>query len=373
MSTHRPQSIVFAVVVAAATVVGAGVMLVVLALAGAPSVVLLATALAALPVGPLVAVFCWLDRYEPEPRMLLAAALAWGAFVATMVAIVVQGIGGLLVGTGPVASMAIVAPVTEEATKGLFLLLLLWWRRDELDGVLDGIVYAGLVGVGFAFTENILYLAAAHDGTDGLGPGGLVGVTTTFVVRCLLSPFAHPLFTALTGIGIGLAVASRTPAVRWLAPLGGYAAAVAAHAIWNGSAALGADSFALAYVVLMLPALVGVVVLVAWLRHAERTLLSRALEDAARRGLLPATDIGWVVDLRARRTARRHARMHGGPAAARAMAEYQQSVIEFGYLHHRVLRGTAPKDWQVRGRRYVARIDAVRPRLSFPGQVVPQG
>ena len=52
------------------------------------------------------------------------------------------------------------APVTEEASKGLFLLLLLWWRRAELDGVLDGIVYAGMVGIGFAFTENILYLAA---------------------------------------------------------------------------------------------------------------------------------------------------------------------------------------------------------------------
>ena len=49
-------------------------------------------------------------------------------------------------------------------------MLLLWWRRAELDGVLDGIVYAGMVGIGFAFTENILYLAAAYNGTDGTRP-----------------------------------------------------------------------------------------------------------------------------------------------------------------------------------------------------------
>ena len=49
-------------------------------------------------------------------------------------------------------------------------MLLLWWRRNELDGILDGIVYAGMVGIGFAFIENILYLAAAYNGADGVGP-----------------------------------------------------------------------------------------------------------------------------------------------------------------------------------------------------------
>ena len=119
----------------------------------------------------------------------------------------------------------VVAPVTEEVTKGAFLVLLLWWRRHELDGVLDGIVYAGMVGVGFAYTENILYLAAAYDGTDGLGPGGTTALTSTFVVRCLISPFAHPFFTAFIGIGVGLAIASRRTSVRLLAPVVGLALA----------------------------------------------------------------------------------------------------------------------------------------------------
>lgn len=372
MPTTRLKSLAFAVVVTVAALLGAVVMAVVLAFAGAPGTVLLATLLAALPVGPALAAFWWLDRYEPEPPLLLTGALAWGAFVATVVAIVAQGIGGVLLDFGEVAALAIVAPVTEEAAKGAFLLLLLWWRRDELDGLLDGVVYAGVVGVGFAFTENILYLAAAYDGTAGAGPSGLTGITTTFIVRGVLSPFAHPLFTAFIGIGVGLAVASRLRIVRWAAPLGGYALAVLTHAVWNASAVQGLGSFVLAYVVLLMPALVAVAILAIWLRHSERALLDAALADAARRGLIPATDIGWVVDLRARRTARRWARQHGGAPTERAMAEYQQAAIELGYLHHRVLRGTPPRDWRARGQRLTARIDAVRPQLSLPGQVVPR-
>ena len=161
----------FTVVVTALVCLGALPVLLLLAVSGAPSSLLLATVLAALPVGPLVACYLWLDRYEPEPRWLLALGLLWGGFVATAGALLVQGAGGWVIGFSEQESLAVVAPVTEELTKGLFLVLLLWWRRNELDGILDGIVYAGMVGIGFAFIENILYLAAAYNGTDGL-PGG---------------------------------------------------------------------------------------------------------------------------------------------------------------------------------------------------------
>ena len=372
MPTARRDSVAFTVVVTAAVAVGALVMLLVLALSGAPAIVLLATGLAALPVGPLLATYLWVDRYEPEPKLLLSLGLAWGAFVATAAAIVIQGLGGVLVGFTDETSLAVVAPVSEEATKGLFLLLLLWWRRAEVDGILDGIVYAGMVGIGFAFTENILYLAAAYDGTDGTAPGGIAGVTTTFVIRCVFSPFAHPLFTTFLGIGIGIAVTTTKPALRVLAPVGGYVAAVLAHGLWNGSTVYGFGAFALVYLVLMAPALVGLVCLALWARGAERRMLAAALDDAASRGLIPATDIGWVVDLRARRIARRHAREQGGPDAERAMLDYQQAAIELGYLHHRMLRGNPPRDWQARGQEFLRRIRTTRPWIAFPGQVVPQ-
>jgi RsiW-degrading membrane proteinase PrsW (M82 family) len=346
-------------------------MLLLIALSGAPTTLLLATVLAALPVAPLVAAYLWLDRYEPEPHGLLALGLLWGAFVACFAAVVLEGVGGVVTGFTSDLSSAVLAPVIEEACKGAFLLALLWWRRDELDGVLDGIVYAGMVGIGFAFTENILYLASAYDGTNGIGPGGIDALTQTFVVRCLASPFAHPMFTAFTGVGIGIAVGARSGALRLVAPLAGYACAVVAHSLWNSSTVYGMGGFVAVYVVLMIPALCGIGALALWMRSRERRMLARALGDAASRGLLPATDIGWVVDLGARRRSRVYARSVGGAAAERAMRDYQQAAIELGYLHHRYLRGTPPPDFAERGQEYVARIGRVRPTIAFPGQVVP--
>jgi RsiW-degrading membrane proteinase PrsW (M82 family) len=372
MPPVRRDSVAFTVVVTVTVVLCAAVMLFLLAFSGAPGTVLLATGFAAVPVGPVVAAYMWLDRYEPEPKSLLVLALLWGLFVATATAVVIDGVGGVLAGLSDNLSLAVVAPLTEEATKGLFLFLLLWWRRAEVDGILDGLVYAGMVGIGFAFTENILYLAAAYNGTDGTAPGGLAGVTGTFVIRCLFSPFAHPLFTSFTGIGIGIAIGSRSTAVRVLAPLGGYLCASLAHGIWNSSTIYGFGSFVLVYLVLMLPVFVGLASIAVWARGYERRMLTESLQDAAARGLIPATDIGWVVDLRARRVARRHARDAGGREAERAVADYQQAAVELGFLHSRLLRGTAPRDWQARGQDFVARIAAARPRFAFPGQVVPQ-
>ena len=367
----RRDSRVFTVVVIVLVCLGALPMLLIIAISSAPAISVLATVLAAVPVVPLVLCYLWLDRYEPEARRLLLLGLLWGAFAATFGALVVQGIGGLFAGVTDEVSLALLAPVTEEATKGVFLLLLLWWRRAELDGLLDGIVYAGMVGIGFAFTENILYLGAAYNGTDGMGPGGVAGITGTFVVRCLFSPFAHPLFTAFIGIGVGIAVSTRRPLLRWLAPLGGYCAAVLAHATWNGSTIFGFEGFIGAYFLIMVPAFAGMIWLGVWSRRSERRMLTAALGDAAQRGLFPATDIGWVVDLRARRAARAYARQTAGKAGEDAMRDYQQAAIELGFLHHRYLRGTAPRDFAVRGQDYLARINAIRPRIAFPGQVVP--
>ena len=126
------------------------------------------------------------------------------------------------------------APVTEEACKGLFLFLLLWWRRAELDGVLDGIVYAGMVGIGFAFTENILYLAAAYNGTDGMGPGGTEALTADVRRALPVQPVRAP---AVHDVHRHRRRARRQRAQRarpgCCGRSAGYVAAVAAHAVWN--------------------------------------------------------------------------------------------------------------------------------------------
>jgi len=331
-------------------VAGAGVMGLVLLLSGAPGALVVGAVLAALPVGPVVATYLWLDRYEPEPPGLLLGAFGWGALVATAAALLLQTVDQVVLDTSASLTGTVVAPVTEEAMKGLFVLLLVWMRRNAIDGILDGLVYAGLVGAGFAFTENILYLAGAYMGGDQLGPGGIGAATSVFVMRGIFSPFAHPLFTSAIGIGVGIAVMTRSHLWRVAAPLLGYVVAVAAHALWNSSAYFGGgQGFLLTYVVLMVPAFLLLVGIAVWARRREATMLSRSLGDCAARGLLPQSHVPWLVRLPARQASRRHARAYGGPLAERAMREYQQQAVELAFLHDRYLRGTAPPDFAERG------------------------
>jgi RsiW-degrading membrane proteinase PrsW (M82 family) len=367
---RRQGSVLFTVLLALAMLVGAGIMALVLLASSAPAGLVIGVLLAALPVGPVIAAFLWLDRYEPEPLRLLGAAFGWGAVVATAAALVLQALDQFILGTPETWSAAIVAPITEEAAKGLFVLLLLWMRRHEIDGVLDGIVYAGMVGVGFAFTENILYLAAAYMGGDDVGPGGLGSAVGVFVVRGIFSPFAHPLFTAFIGVGVGYAVVSRRGAIRFVAPLVGYVLAVTAHAVWNGSAFFGGGRyFVLTYVVMMVPAFLMLAGFATWARRREGVMLTRALTDAAGRGFLSQAEVPWLVRLPARRASRSYALAHGGPQAERAMREYQQQAVELGFLHDRYLRGTAPADFAERGTFMVRRLDALRPYVLFPQPV----
>jgi len=205
--------------------------------------VLVGAMAAVLPMLPVVAAFLWVDRWEPEPARLLLAAFLWGAGIsvlgASMVNDTATAFGEQVLGTGggDLVGAVISAPVVEEALKGTFLVGLLWLRRREFDGVVDGIVYAGLVATGFAFTENVLYLGRAF-AIDGLvGDSG--GVAIVFLMRGVLAPFAHPVFTAMTGIAVGLAVRHRDRA-RWaLLPFIGYLAAVGLHSLWNASAGFG--------------------------------------------------------------------------------------------------------------------------------------
>jgi hypothetical protein len=98
--------------------------------------------------------------------------------------------------------------------------------------------------------------------------------------------------------------------------------------------------------------------------------MTAALADASRRGLLPATDIPWRVDRQARRRARAFARERDGAAGLRAMKDYQSAAIELGFLHHRYLRGTAPRDFHQRGQGFVNQLQELRPQVAFPGQTV---
>jgi RsiW-degrading membrane proteinase PrsW (M82 family) len=328
-------------------------------------------ALAVIPVGPVAAAYLWLDRYEPEPRWLLVLTFVWGAVVATSVALVLQALDQVAFARVESMSAVIAAPATEEAAKGAFLIILLWLRRHDIDGVLDGVVYAGMVGLGFAFTENILYLGSAFAGGEEMGPGGWGSAVAVFVLRGVMSPFAHPLFTSAIGIGAGLAVTGHRSR-RWLWPLFGYTVAVVLHAAWNLSAYYGQGRYFFAmYLLLMVPAFASAVGLAVWARRSEGRMLTRALVDAARQGLIRAEEVPWVTKLGARRAARSYAASVGGPQGRRHTAEFQQQAIELGFLHDRFLRGSPPSDLNERGWAIVQRMEALRPYAHFPMTTTP--
>lgn len=360
------------------------VVLSVLAVLGAVAVVWLAIdasevdggvvslALAAIPVPFLVAAYVWLDRYEPEPIRFVAAALLWGAVVSTTFAVLVQLLLDRTVDLELWVLLVVVAPVSEEFAKGLLVVLVLI-RRRRVAGLLDGIIYAGLVGVGFAFTENVLYLSNAYGGSLVPDFSGPVAATSVFALRGLVSPFAHPLFTTAIGIGMAVAVLTRRRWLRVVAPVAGYVCAVGLHATWNGSTQVFKGlGFPLVYVGFMVP-LFGLAVYVS-LRalRGEARVVRGALADGARRGWLHPAEVHWLVRFGDRSAARRYARKVAGKEAVTALYAYQRTASELALMHDRVQRGRAPADGPDRVRAHLERLRSWRPFVVLPPlQFVP--
>ncbi len=323
--------------------------------------------LAAIPVPFLVGAYLWLDRYEPEPLRFLVTALVWGALLAVLIAGGVEYAAEVWFDAAERTLVVGVAPLIEEFAKGLIVVFVLLARRRVVTGIVDGLIYAGLSAVGFAFTENVLYYSGAYSGSLDPSIEGAGGATGLFIVRGVFSPFAHPLFTSAIGIGMAVAVTTRRRWLRWSAPLLGYAGAVCLHAAWNGSAFLyGPKEFLLTYVAAMLPLLGAGIGLAAWARVREGRVLSRALSDAAGRGWLHPAEIHWLVRFGDRAAARRFARRVAGPHAATALRAYQQAATEMAFMHDRVLRGTAPADGVQRVHAHLERMQSWRPFVVMP-------
>jgi RsiW-degrading membrane proteinase PrsW (M82 family) len=319
--------------------------------------------LAAVPVFPVVATFLWLDRYEAEPPSLLALAFAWGAGVSTFGALVINTASLVAIrnaGGDMTHAAVFVAPFVEEAFKGAAVVLILLMRRREFDGVVDGIVYAGMSGIGFAYVENVLYLGRtlADDG------GG--GTVFVFLLRCVVSPFAHPLFTAATGIGIGVAVRARKPLLKVVAPIAGYLVAVLLHGAWNWSASSGLAGFREAYVSLQLPVFIAFIALALLARRREGNLVAQHLDIYGQTGWLTQQEVAMLSSLPARREARDWAQRTGGTPAKRAMRDFQELGSELAFLRERMARGTAASDAATTEYAMLATLSTLRARF-LPG------
>lgn len=299
---------------------------------------LTAVLLALLPVPLLVAVVLLIDRLEPEPPVNLAFCFAWGAGIAALLAAVINTAGLLFItqpelgkSAGEYVSAAFGAPVVEETLKGLGLFWLLWRRRQELDGPTDGIIYATMIGLGFAMMENVGYYV---DALVSPAVGGVQLLQATFVFRGLVAPFVHPVFTSMTGLGVAYAATRRRGG--WAIGVG-LLAAMVLHGLWNGLTIFGLAGIALAYLVLLavLGGLIGVVV--ADRRRIVR-LIWRFLPAYEPAGVVTDADLRMLSTLAGRRAARRWARVTGGWAAATAMADYQLAATELALVHQRAER-----------------------------------
>jgi RsiW-degrading membrane proteinase PrsW (M82 family) len=305
-----------------------------------------------------------LDRFEPEPSRLLLWSFLWGATMAAFMAGFANQLGGeylalLLDMSGGFDQFALtvvlVAPFAEEVLKGMALVVLAVRRRDEFDGPIDGIVYGALIGLGFAMSENALYYAGAF------AEGGSTGATGLFVLRGIFTGFSHPLYTSLTGIGIGLAV-TRRGFGRVVYPLGGLTAGVALHHLWNYSAMAseqsGSGLVVAVYFCLMLPAAA------AWLWYATRALraegqlIAEHLAPDVAAGLLPAGLHAELSTLRGRAAGVRFALRHGGIPAMRARRDFHLAASEEGLRRWRATTGRAP--WAVARHEYLGPYALVR-------------
>jgi RsiW-degrading membrane proteinase PrsW (M82 family) len=163
---------------------------------------------------------------------MLAAAFLWGAVPALLVAIAVRLFFRLPVDLmGPKAIEAVraglVAPLVEEALKGIAVLYIAVRYRLEFDNVLDGIIYGAMVGFGFAMTGNTLsYLGAFL--LRGFG-----GLSSTIFVQGVVYGLNHALYSALVGAGLGYARLARQRWQRWSIPLTAFVLAVLSHALHN--------------------------------------------------------------------------------------------------------------------------------------------
>jgi len=304
-----------------------------------PSAFALGGILALVPLAIVLLGVNWIDRWEPEPRGILIFAFLWGAGAAVVITLIV-GVGvdritnalSLTVASSDFFGAVVEAPLVEELAKGLGIVLIFLFARKHFDGPVDGIVYAAWVAGGFAFTENILYF-----GGELLDSSSPIAVAQVFLIRGLMSPFAHIMFTSFFGIALGLA-ARRSGAVSLASFfVAGLIPAVLLHALWNGALFLVNDFFAY-YVAIQFPLFVGGVLIVVYLRRQEARLTHLRLSEYAQAGWFNPEEINALATGAGRRRTLAWAKDRGvGPL----MRRYLRDATRLAFTRQRLITGRA--------------------------------
>ncbi|MBM7500186.1 RsiW-degrading membrane proteinase PrsW (M82 family) [Brachybacterium muris] len=279
------------------------------------------------------------DRWDPQPIPLLIIAIFWGAAIAAGLSFILNSINGeIFYAFGGEALYAwatpvISAPLVEETTKGLGLVLL---ARRYFNGPLDGMIYGALIGGGFAFTENIIYYTRILEGA------GAFGVVILFVMRGVLNIFGHAIYTSLTGVIMGYVVR------KWGTTLGLLSFLVATwpgmflHAAWNLAASMGGGwgitiTMYAAKAFISLLWLIFIVVLI-W---DEARLTRVRLGDYANQGWLTHEEVDMLGTWRGRREGKNWAAQMG---AKPLMKKFIRESADLASMRQRLLAdGGNPK------------------------------
>ena len=221
-----------------------------------------------------LAFLAWAARLKPTVLSWLAA-FGWG----TGGALIFAGYGNTVIDSAVAASnlsddavdvvtSVVTGPLVEETGKGIGVLALVLAARKVLDRPAQGGVLGALVGLGFAWGEDVgYYVSALEDGMSGLWE--------SFLARALLGAYGHAIFTGVFGYALAWAVLrAQNVLVGLLAAAGGFIAALALHAQANGIGFLAPeDSWNLTYGAIEIPVLVVSVALLVWgLRRHRSTL-----------------------------------------------------------------------------------------------------
>lgn len=321
---------------------------------------------ATLPVPIYISIILWLDRYEAEPLWLLAVVFFWGATVAVFIAFIVNTVGAVIVANSAGMDIAefygavISAPIFEESSKALILFIVFFWKKDEFDGILDGIVYASMVGLGFAMTENVQYYGKAAL------EGGLEAGRNLFILRGTIAPFSHPLFTSMTGIGLGWARQSSNKAIKIIMPFLGLGLAMSLHALWNLTALIHGLLWIITYIFVMVPVLIGTLIVVVFAWKREGRIVREHLMSDLQQGMLTQDEYTRLCSVRGRMGASFRAFRHGGFGIWRKRMKYNQAASDLAFHRSRVSRGLHPDEMEAREREasYIQLLRELRAELG---------
>lgn len=370
--TVRKVGAPLAVIIGLSVIVG---LLMILLTATNPVGTAIGFVLSSIAIAVVVACYLWLDRWEPEPPRLLILAFLWGASVAIILSLALELWADAVFLPTPglpegFESTALRAPLIEEAAKGLFLLIMMTGRRRyELNSLTDCLVYAGLVGAGFAWFEDILYIANGEN---------LAASLFTAALRLIMAPFAHSLFLSMLAVGVYFALKQRHLIGKLACIAAGYIAAVIMHALWNGSSVIGIEAYFLVYLVWMMPIFGLAILLAVRSRRREQHVVAAKLPNMVAANLITANEASWLGSIRNRKLAIGEASRHGGKTAGKDVKAFATQVVELAFIRDRIDRGFGDDRVQAllteeSYRVYAAR-EAAAPALQYlAGYRIPGG